>query len=114
MFSSPDEWLDTQKVPYMLWANYDIEEKDGEDISTNFLSTLIYEYAGIENTKYIDFLNAFRKEIPVFTLNGYKDKDGKTYIIDDETSPYTDIINEYKILEYYFQNRYYILHPENV
>ena len=102
MFSSPDEWLDTQKVPYMLWANYDIEEKDGEDISTNFLSTLIYEYAGIENTKYIDFLNAFRKEIPVFTLNGYKDKDGKTYIIDDETSPYTDIINEYKILEYYF------------
>ena len=47
MFSSPDEWLDTQKVPYMLWANYDIEEKDGEDISKNFLSTLIYEYAGI-------------------------------------------------------------------
>ena len=97
-----EEWLNTQIVPYMIWANYDIEEKDGEDMSTNFLSTLIYEYAGVDSTCLNEFLKEFRESIPVFTSKGYKDKDGKTYEIDDETSPYKELINEYKILEYYF------------
>ena len=96
-----DEWIKTQKVPYMLWANYDIEEKDGEEMSTNYLSTLIYEYVGIETTNYIEFLKDFKEEIPVFTSKGYKDKDGKTYEIDDE-SPYKDMIAEYKILQHYY------------
>lgn len=96
------EWLHTQIVPYMVWANYDIEEKEGEDISTNFLSTLIYEYAGVESTCLNEFLKDFRQSIPVFTSQGYKDKDGKTYEIDDVNSPYKELIDEYKILEYYF------------
>ena len=96
-----DEWLKTQKVPYMLWANFDIEEKNGEDMSTNYLSTLIYEYSGMETTNYVEFLKDFKEEIPVFTSKGYKDKDGKIYELDDE-SPYKKMIDEYKILQYYY------------
>ena len=96
-----DEWLKTQKVPYMLWANFDIEEKNGEDMSTNYLSTLIYEYSGMETTNYVEFLKDFKEEIPVFTSKGYKGKDGKTYELDDE-SPYKKMIDEYKILQYYY------------
>ena len=96
-----DEWLKTQKVPYMLWANFDIEEKQGEDISTNYLCTLIYDYAGIKDTRYVEFLKDMKEVIPVFTAKGYKDKDGKTYEIGAE-SPYKDLINEYNILQYYF------------
>ena len=42
-----------------------------------------------------------KEVIPVFTAKGYKDKDGKTYEIGEE-SPYKDLINEYNILQYYF------------
>ena len=96
-----DEWLKTQKVPYMLWANYDIEEKDGKDISTNYLCTMLYEYSGIDTTNYVEFLKDFNEKVPVFTSKGYKDKDEKTYEVDDE-SQYVDMINEYKILQYYY------------
>ena len=85
----------------MLWANFDIEDKQGEDICTNYLCTLIYDYAGIKDTRYVEFLKDMKEVIPVFTAKGYKDKDGKTYEIGDE-SPYKELINEYKILEYYF------------
>ena len=98
---SQDEWLKTQKVPYMLWANYDIEEKEGNDISTNYLCTMLYEYAGIDTTNYVEFLKDFNEKVPVFTSKGYKDKDEKIYEVDDE-SQYMDMINEYKILQYYY------------
>ena len=97
-----DEWLKTQKVPYLLWANFDIEEKEGEDISINYLSTLIYDYANLDTNEYIEFLKELKKDIPVYTAKGYKDKDGNTYKIDDETSPYYEKIKEYEILQYYF------------
>lgn len=97
-----DEWLISQKVPYMLWANFDIEEKEGEDISINYLSTLIYDYANLDTNEYIEFLKELKNDIPVYTAKGYKDKDGNTYKIDDETSPYYEKIKEYEILQYYF------------
>ena len=100
-----NKWLATQEVPYLLWANFDIEEKQGEDISFNLLSTLLYDYSGLNTNSYIEFLNDFKKEIPVFTAKGYRDKDGKTYEIGEE-SPYKELINEYKILEYYFMFDY--------
>ncbi len=97
-----NEWLITQQVPYLLWTNFDIEEKEGEDISFNYLSTLIYEYAGLDTNKYVEFLKDLKSDIPIYTAKGYKDKDGKIYNIDDETSPYYEKIKEYKILQYYF------------
>ena len=39
------------------------------------------------------------------TLEMYMQQDGKTYNIDDE-SPYKNIINEYRILQYYFMFEY--------
>lgn len=32
-------------TPFMIWANYDIEEKTVEDISLNYLATLLLETA---------------------------------------------------------------------
>ena len=96
-----NKWLYTQEVPYLLWANYDIEEKQGEDISFNLLNTILYDYSGLKTNSYVEFLKDFKEKIPVFTAKGYKDKDGKTYEIGEE-SPYNELISEYKILEYYF------------
>ena len=100
--SISNKWLANYEVPYMLWANFDIEEKEGEDISFNLFSTLLYDYSGLNSTQYIEFLKEFKENIPIYTVNGYKDKDGNTYEIDDKTSNYQKWIDEYKILEYYY------------
>lgn len=102
VYEETDEWLISQQVPYMLWANFDIEEKEGEDISFNYLNTLIYEYANLDTNQYVEFLKELKEDIPVYTAKGYKDKNGVTYDIDDETSPYYEKIKEYEILQYYF------------
>ena len=98
-------WLSEREVPYLLWANYDIEEKN-EDYSTNFLSLLLYNYANLDTNSYVEFLKDFSSKIPVFTKFGYRDIYGKTYEIDDESSPYKEIIKEYQILQYYFMFDY--------
>ena len=98
-------WLSEREVPYLLWANYDIEEKN-EDYSTNFLSLLLYNYANLDTNSYVEFLKDFSRKIPVFTKFGYRDIYGKTYEIDDESSPYKEIIKEYQILQYYFMFDY--------
>lgn len=97
-----NKWLIAQQIPYLLWANFDIEEKSGKDTSFNLLSTLLYDYANLDTTRYIEFLKEFKEYFPVFTAKGYKDKDGNVYNINEENSPYQEFINEYKILQYYF------------
>ena len=88
------------KVPFLIWANYDIPEQTVERTSNNYLSTYLAEVAGIEKTGYLNFLTKLREEIPAINAIGYWDKNGKFYEIDDEKSPYYDLIHQYNLLEY--------------
>ena len=38
------------KVPFLIWANYDIEEQTIERTSNNYLGTYLAEVAGLEKT----------------------------------------------------------------
>lgn len=86
-------------TPFVLWANYDIEEKYIEDISANYLSTLLLETAGLEMPSYQIYLKELYKTLPVITGNGYMDNTN-TYYTFDEENEYTELINNYKILQY--------------
>lgn len=44
------------QVPYVVWANYDIEEATGQDMDISFLAANVLEIAGIEMTPYQNFL----------------------------------------------------------
>ncbi len=88
------------KVPFLIWANYDIEEQTVERTSFNYLTTYLAEVTGIKTTGYIDFLTQLREEIPCINAIGYWGKDGNFYETDDETSPYYDLIEAYNMLEY--------------
>ena len=80
-------------VPMVLWANYDIKEKDLGDISMNYLSTILFENADLEKNKYMDFLNGLYQKYPVITTNIYKDSKGKI-------NNYENIPEELKLYEY--------------
>ena len=88
------------KVPFLIWANYDIKEENVERTSNNYLSTYLAEVAGIKKTGYLEYLTKLREEIPAINAIGYWDKNGKFYEVDDKKSPYYDLIHEYNLLEY--------------
>ena len=83
------------KVPYFIWANYDIEEESGKEISANYLSGLMTEKAGIKQTPYQLFLKDLREEYPV--ISAVRTCDSK-YLPANEDA---EDIKKYNIIQYY-------------
>ena len=91
------------QVPFMIWANYDIQETEISQISINYLSTLMTETAGLELTDYQKFLLDMYQYIPSITANGFYDRQGNLYSWDDLDEADDEIqkwIREYRILQY--------------
>ncbi|MGN1166280.1 MAG: LTA synthase family protein [Lachnospiraceae bacterium] len=92
------EKADWYSTPYIIWANYDIEEKNF-DMSANYLSSYILNLAGAKLTGYNKFLLDLQKELPVISAVCYKDKDGNIYA-NNEKSKYSELLKSYQILQY--------------
>ena len=86
-------------TPFMLWANYDIEEQYIDKISLNYLSILLLDVAELKTTPYMNFLRTIQKELPVITGNGYIDNEGNYYTFED-TNKYSEILNKYDLIQY--------------
>ncbi|MCC8067530.1 MAG: LTA synthase family protein [Clostridiales bacterium] len=95
-----EELMEKYKVPFIVWANYDIEEETIEATSLNYLYSIIADRLGLSMTGYQEYLLDLSEQIPVINSVGYWGADGEFYSIDDEESPYYELINEYNILEY--------------
>jgi len=97
-----DESLEAEQeryeVPFVIWANYDIEEEHIDYISANYLSTLLLEKAGLPLTGYQKFLTQLRSVLPVITANVYIDAEGNYYNSTD--NPYAEQLQDYAILQY--------------
>ena len=95
-----EERMEKYKVPFIIWANYDIEETFVEKTSLNYLYPLMAERLNLPMTAYQEYLLELSREIPVLNSLGYWAADENFYELDDKTSPYYDRINEYHVLEY--------------
>ena len=95
-----EELEELYRIPFLIWANYDIEEKEIERTSNNYLATYLAEISGIETTGYLRYLTRLRKEIPCINALGYWGDDGNYYDLEDKTSPYYAKLKEYRFLEY--------------
>ena len=83
-------------TPFFIWANYDIEEKQDIITSANYLSTLLFETAGMEEVPYQQFLSELHEQIPAINLNGYMKADGGWY-----TSKFDEpLLQQYWIWQY--------------
>jgi glucan phosphoethanolaminetransferase (alkaline phosphatase superfamily) len=85
------------RVPYVIWANYDIDEKTGEDTSANYLSIELFEAAGIELSPYQQFLKELREDYPVLSAVDICDSEGNIYASDLDTEE----LELYRKLQYY-------------
>ena len=97
---SSEELMEKYKVPFILWANYDIQEEIIEKTSLNYLYSIMAERLNLPLTGYQNYLLDLSEEIPVINTLGYWGADGVFYELDDQDSPYWERINEYHILEY--------------
>lgn len=87
------------EVPFIVWANYDIKEETDVVISANYLSSILFDAAGIRMTPYQQFLKKLSETIPVINVNGYLGINGQWYDYRSE-SPYTDYLEDYWNIQY--------------
>lgn len=89
------------KVPFLIWANYDIEERSGVVTSLNYLSTLLAKTANLPQTGYQHFLSHLSKTVPAVNANGFMDTDGRWYeTIDGMSDAAQKILGKYQIMQY--------------
>ena len=75
LHGGPLESLDEQQlmyeIPFLIWANYDIEEQRPPVTSINFLSNYLLEAAGLPLPPYHRFLHSLQQTIPALNTFGY-------------------------------------------
>ena len=95
--SLEDETL-RYKVPFFIWANYDIIEESNVETSPNFLGNKVLEAAGIPLSGFRNFLAELEENYPVISSIRVEDAFGNSY----ETKDVADALNEYAILQYHY------------
>lgn len=98
--TSDDVYYDNYIVPFVMWANFDMEEEKIDGISLNYLGGLLLEKAGVPLTAYQKYLKDLSEKIPVITANMIMTADGVRYRYDDGEKLNKDLLNRYQILVY--------------
>lgn len=94
---SPEEEAGRYQVPFFIWANYDIEEESGLNISANYLASKTLDAAGLPKPGYFSFLTELEKQVPVISANHVSLSDGTFSSAGDLDT----LLNEYKTFQYY-------------
>ena len=88
------------KVPFIIWANYDIKEENIDAISPNYLATKVIDIAKVKETPYQAYLKELYKKYPVVTGSVYMDQSKKLYAIDD-LNELPAGLKQYQMIQYY-------------
>ena len=86
------------QVPYVIWANYDIEEET-LDMSANYLSSYLLKLSGNKMTGYNKYLLDLMKKVPIISAICYQGDDGVLHA-NGEESQYTELIRQYQMIQY--------------
>ncbi len=96
---TPEQEQLRHATQFYIWANYDIEEKTIDKLSCNYLSSLVFEVAGVKLTEYNKYLLNLAKTLPVIDTVGYIDSQDNFFRWSD-SSPYNSILDEYEKVQY--------------
>ena len=98
---SLDEMEQKFKVPFFIWANYDIEKKNVECTSLNYLSSYMYKAAGLELPAYNRFLSEMESVIPSINGYGFYSAESQCYVeFDMASAKEKKWLEKYRILQY--------------
>lgn len=92
-----EEQADRYKVPFFIWANFDIEEETGVETSVNYLGAKTLLAAGVPMDGYFTCLSVFSETVPVISANHVTLADGTFTNADDQS----ELLSDYKGYQYY-------------
>lgn len=99
---SLEQLSEVYKVPYLIWANYDLNANAAPDeVSINYLSSVLFDVANLQTTTWMETVRDFRESWPVVTTHFAKDKDGNIFSLKEA--------KENEILHQYLMHSYAIL-----
>lgn len=84
-------------VPYLIWANFDIEEKSEADTSVNYLGGHLLETAGLPLSDYQRFLKEEETAFPVLSAERAEKADGSV----EEPMDCMGELTDYRMVQYY-------------
>ena len=95
------------EVPFIIWANYDIEEQYNIQTSTIYLQNYLLKSANVPFSAQNNYMEELKKYYPIITQNFYIDSTGKIFKENDDTSKNYQKLEEYYKIDYYeiFDNK---------
>ena len=99
---STEELQQRYKIPFVIWANYDIESQDDLKTSPNYLSDLLLDTANVPKNEIENFTSEVRNDVPQINAMGHYDSDGNWVSRDEDTS---NALDKYEAVEYYMLTR---------
>lgn len=94
---SEEELYRRYQVPYVIHANFDIEEAQNLPMSANYLGVKTLETANLPLTDYQQFLLKKYQQFPSISILRIMDGEGNVYSIDEKDK----LLNDYQTLQYY-------------
>ena len=96
---TPQERQMKYTTPFVIWANYDIEETYIPAMSANYLGPMLLKYANTDLDAYENFLLDLYEKYPVIASTGIIDAEGNYYESPQEAD--SEEISLYQKLQYY-------------
>lgn len=88
-------------IPFFVWANYDIPEQQVEHTSINYLSSYLYQAAGMELPVYNQYLVRLSESIPAINSQGYYSAAlGDYFPLKEQDADAQALLNEYWQMQY--------------
>ena len=98
---------------YLLWGNAaalallgeDAFSGEGETISPNFLMNLVFDRLDWQGNAWAQFTDSVRQKMPVITTIGRFAWQGRYLPESDLPQEAQDLLNRYRQVQYYYENR---------
>lgn len=94
--SDEDEAL-RYKVPFLIWANFDIDGENNVETSANYLGGKVLQTAGLPLYNYRNYLVELEQDFPIISAIRAEDSNG----ISTPVKEVKNALNKYMTLQYY-------------
>ncbi len=104
LFADPSDKVAVREanytVPYVMWANYDVDWEEQEITSLNYLSAILKKNAGLPADSWDTFRMNLMEQYPAINSYGVVDANGN-YLQLNEVLANSESVQEYQHLQYY-------------
>lgn len=94
-----EQYMAKYRVPFVIWANYELPELEIEHTSLNFLGQTLLELAGFQPSRYGQYLEHVQEDLSAVTFVGYVDREHNAYSFYESTQ-YDDLLYTYSVVQY--------------